>query len=863
MKKAVIGILAHVDAGKTTLSEAMLYLSGAINKLGRVDRRDSFLDNHAVERSRGITVFSKQAVFSAGDTLFTLLDTPGHVDFSAEAERTLSVLDGAVLVISGTDGVQSHTLTLWRLLKRYNVPCFIFVNKMDLGGVDREKLNSELRGKLSENCVDFGMRGDRLYESLALCSDELLEEYDREGFLSDESVIEAIRSRGVFPCLFGSALKTDGVRELLDCLSEYLPTPSYGGEFSAKVFKLARDKQGGQLTFMKITGGVLRVRDVPACDKNIDGEKVTQIRIYSGEKYTVTDEAGPGTVCAVTGLSFARPEDGLGAEENASLPLLEPVMSFKVELPDGVDPHTALTQFRQLEAEDPTLNISGSDGSGDIHLRLMGDIQTEVLQSVIEERFGYRVSFGKGSILYKETIADTVEGVGHFEPLRHYAEVHLLLSPGRRDSGIVINTKCKEDKLDRNWQRLILTHLHEKTHLGALTGSPITDMEITLMSGRAHPKHTEGGDFRQASYRAVRQGLRSAKGVLLEPIYSFTMEVPSGDAGRAMSDISRMSGSFDPPVTMGDTVSITGECPVSTMSEYSRELARYTHGLGRLSCSLRGYEPCHNADEVIAEIGYDADSDVENTADSVFCSHGAGHIVKWNEVKEHMHLPSVMEKPSEGRAESIADRERVYSAYRSQNDIFAADRELMRIFEQTYGPVRKRSEGSPARRYTADTTEPKLNTKRNKRPIDATEYVLVDGYNVIHSWDSLRPLSDGDLEASRNALINILCNYRGYRRCELILVFDAYLVKGNTRETEELDGIHIIYTKEAETADMYIEKASLELAKEHRVRVVTSDRMEQLIIIGNGAIRVSSEEFLGEIREVEAEIREVIAKDYK
>ena len=859
MNKIAVGILAHVDAGKTTLSEALLYLSGAINRLGRVDHRDSFLDSFAVERQRGITVFSKQAVIGWRDVIFTLLDTPGHADFSAEAERVLGVLDYAVLVISGTDGVQSHTLTLWKLLRRYHVPTFLFVNKMDLGGTDRDRLLSQLREKLSDGCVDFGTSTDELYENIALCSDELLARYDASGTLGAGDIRRAIKAREVYPVLFGSALKLDGVQALLDCLHAYTETPAYPDAFAAKVFKLSEDRQGNRLTFLKVTGGVLRVRDTVPSAKNTGGEKVTAIRIYSGEKFTVADEAAAGTVCAVTGLSFTRPGDGLGAEPNDNVPLLEPVLTYRVDLPPDVDSHTAYAKLKLLEDEDPMLQLHREERSGEIRVRLMGEIQREILRSLIEERFGFTVSFSQGSIIYKETIASPVEGVGHFEPLRHYAEVHLLLSPAPRGSGVTINTRCKEDQLDRNWQRLILTHLYEKTHLGALTGSPITDMEITLMSGRAHPKHTEGGDFRQATYRAVRQGLRSAQGVLLEPVYRFTLEVPTENVGRALSDVGRMCGSFEPPVTEGEMSIVSGDCPVAAMGDYAREVVQYTRGRGRLSCTLKGYEPCHDAEEIIARIGYDPDSDVENTADSVFCSHGAGHTVKWNEVKNHMHLPSILDKRPSAQA-SAAGRERIAAAMRLSGDIFACDRELMRIFEQTYGPIKKRAAASAPRHYAAAPQE-QHRPKAKAQPYDSTEYVLVDGYNVIHAWDDLRPIKDGDIDGAREALINILCNYRGYRKCELILVFDAYLVKGHDRETEVVNGISIVYTKEAETADTYIERTSHRLAKNHRVRVVTSDRLEQLIIIGNGAIRVSSEEFLAEVRAVEAEIRQIIGEN--
>ena len=863
MKRIVIGILAHVDAGKTTLSEAMLYQSGAIRRLGRVDRRDAFLDTHTVERQRGITVFSKQAVFSFSDSCYTLLDTPGHVDFSAEAERALQVLDYAILVISGTDGVQSHTATLWKLLKRYDVPCFIFVNKMDLAGTDRYLLMNELRGKLNDRCTDFGTEPEIIYENIALCDDGLFEEYDESGMIVDESICKAIAERKVFPVMFGSALKLEGTSEFLECLNRFTISPGYYDSFAAQVYKISADQQGSRLTFMKITGGSLKTKDVIDNERNINGEKVNQIRIYSGDKYSVADEALPGTVCAVTGLSFTRPGDALGAQKRSASPLLQPVLTYRVILPEGTDIHTALPKLRLLEAEDPALNVSLNERLGAIQLQLMGEIQLEVLKAVIEERFGFNVGFDEGAIIYKETITEEVEGVGHFEPLRHYAEVHLILRPAARGSGITIKSECREDALDKNWQRLILTHLYEKTHLGALTGSPVTDIEIVLAAGRAHPKHTEGGDFRQATYRAVRQGLRSAKSVLLEPVYRYTLTVPADQVGRAMADIGRMSGSFDPPEQNEDQAVITGLCPAATMNGYSREIMQYTHGKGKLSCTLQGYEPCHNADEVIAAIGYDADSDLENTADSIFCSHGAGHTVKWNDVQKHMHLSSLLGKARQTAAETNP-RERVHAAYGSGRDIFASDRELMRIFEQTYGPVRRRESNSPQRRYVAPSQQAQNSKKKAHQPYDGVEYVLVDGYNVIHSWDFLRP-KDNDsisIEGARNALINILCNYQGYRKCELILVFDAYTVKGD-REVEQIDGISIVYTKEAETADMYIEKTSHKLAKTNRVRVVTSDRLEQLIIIGNGALRVSSEEFLEEVRNIEQEIREIISTDFK
>ena len=856
MKTCVIGILAHVDSGKTTLSEAMMYVSGNIRRLGRVDHKDSFLDNFRLERERGITIFSKQAILRYENAEFTLLDTPGHVDFSAETERTLQVLDYAILVISGTDGVQSHTVTLWKLLRKYRVPCFIFVNKMDMQGASKERILIELKNKLSDNCVDFGTDSiDELYENIALCDDNLLEEFDATGSIGDTAVIGEISKRHLFPCLFGSALKLDGVEEFLKLLNRFTAIKEYGTEFAAKVYKITDDPQAGRITHMKITGGELKVRSVLSGKKNQDGEKVNQIRIYNGEKYATVDTAESGTICAVTGVSFAIPGDGLGAESDSGLPVLEPVLTYSVILPDGIDAQTALSKLRLLEAEDPQLNILWNERHKEIQLRLMGDIQLEILQSIIEERFGFVVQFSQGSIIYKETIADTVEGVGHFEPLRHYAEVHLLLRPAERDSGLVFRSECPEDKLDKNWQRLILTHLYEKTHIGVLTGSPITDMEIIIKSGKAHPKHTEGGDFRQATYRAVRQGLRSAQSVLLEPVYRFTLTVPAENIGRAMTDITRLHGSFDTPETDAETATLTGTAPVSTMRGYAKEVMQYTHGNGSLSTALKGYEPCHNADEVISAIGYDADSDVENTADSVFCSHGAGHNVKWNEVPAHMHLPSVLDEKKGTDSDSAPTRD--LSRFKNQKDIFASDKELMQIFEQTYGPVRRKQYSEPKRYKTVDYQQQK---KKKNLPSDCNgvEYVLVDGYNVIHAWDNLRSMVNEHMDVARNLLINTLCNYQGYKKCELILVFDAYKIKGHMREVEKFNNITIVYTKEAETADMYIERASYKLAKNNRVRVVTSDGMEQLIILGNGAIRVSAREFREEIDNAENEIRAII-----
>lgn len=858
MKKIVVGILAHVDSGKTTLSEAMLYHSGAISKLGRVDSKNSFLDTFSLERSRGITIFSKQALLKYKETDITLIDTPGHVDFSAETERTLQVLDYAILVISATDGVQSHTQTLWKLLAKYKVPCFIFVNKTDLDGADRDVVLYQLKSKLSDGCVDFTLPDDELNENIALCDDVLLEKYE-ENSLDKQDVILAIKNRKVFPCMFGSALKLDGVDAFMDLINDYTEQPQYGPDFGAKVYKISEDK-GQRLTMMKITGGTLKVKEILKSEKNINSEKVNQIRLYSGEKFTAVDEATAGTVCAVTGITFTNSGDGLGVEDNSSIPMLTPVLTYTVNVPDGTDAHTVLSDMRILEAEDPQLKVEWNERYSEIHVKLMGDIQLEVLQTLFADRFGIDISFGKGSIIYKETIEEAVEGVGHFEPLRHYAEVHLLLKPGKRGSGLVFKTDCKEDVLDKNWQRLILTHLYEKTHIGVLTGSPITDMEIILKSGKAHPKHTEGGDFRQATYRAVRQGLRSAKSILLEPYYDFVLEIPNENVGRAMSDIQLMHGTFNPPELDGEMSVLTGSAPVSAMCDYAGTVRQYTRGVGKLSCTLKGYEPCHNAEEVIAEFDYNPDSDTDNTCDSVFCSKGAGYNVKWDEVKSHMHLPSILSTPkSEYAPTRSAGR---MSNYADKNDLFALDKELMEIFEQTYGKIKHKNPNNSHFTFTekAEKQNPKRMPKAPK--YEGPEYLLVDGYNVIFSWDNLKKLADSSIDGARNALINILCNYQGYKRCEVIVVFDAYKVKGNHCEIEKVNNITVVYTKEAETADMYIEKASLDLAKKHKVRVVTSDALEQVIILGNGALRVSSREFQGEVKSAEENIRTIIENNH-
>ncbi len=847
MKRSVIGMTAHVDAGKTTLSEAMLYCAGELRRLGRVDKGDAFLDTHEIERQRGITVFSKQAVLNFDGGEYTLLDTPGHADFSAETERALRILDYAVLVISGTDGVQSHTETIWRLLTRYNIPVFVFVNKMDISSYDSSVLMGGLEKLSGGGCIDFtsdGLTRDDFLESIALRDEALMNEYLDNGDISNKSIQRVISERKVFPCYFGSALKLTGVKELLSGLSRYTAETPSRQDFGAVVYKIT-DEQGGRLTHMKITGGSLKVRTV------LDGEKVTRIRIYSGAKYSAADEVFPGTVCAVEGLSKTRAGEGLGFEKNMLPPLLEPVLTYRLIPPDGADVHNVLTIMRRLEQEDPQLHVVWNSRKQEIHVQLMGEIQLEVLKNVIAARFGLDVEFDKGSILYKETIAEPVEGVGHYEPLRHYAEVHLLLEPTEQGSGLSFDTACREDDLDRNWQRLVLTHLAEKTHIGVLTGSPITDMKITLTAGRAHLKHTEGGDFRQATYRAVRQGLRSAKSVLLEPWYSFRMEVPAENVGRAMSDLQRMCGDFSPPETVGENAVITGRVPASETADYNSELISYTRGKGKLSLTLEGYFPCHNAEQVIEQTGYDCDGDLENSADSVFCSHGAGYVVKWDEAPAHIHIStknkreeSADEVPEEITVRQVTD-------YRAR---LAEDKELMEIFERTYGKINR----DPRHALHTEKSAERTPKQKAAPTYNGTEYVLVDGYNIIFAWEDLKKLAAESLDLARSTLINRLCNYRGFRRCELILVFDAYRVPGQTREIEQVCGINVVYTKESETADTYIEKVSHDLSKDHRVRVATSDGAEQVIILGSGAFRVSAEEFRREVTQVEAAIRKII-----
>ena len=901
MKHITIGILAHVDAGKTTLSECMLYLSGRIRKLGRVDHKDAFLDTYELERERGITIFSKQAELETGNLGITLLDTPGHVDFSAEMERTLQVLDYAILVINGADGVQGHTRTLWGLLKRYQIPTFLFINKMDQVGTDKEKVLDDLQNRLDEACIDFTERSEEFFDSLAMCDEEAMEEYLESEKVEEDTIAEMIGMRKVYPCYFGSALKIEGVQEFMDGMADYIEkneqwtekgehgkTEAYRksdqktgrkdsgalnekdiSEFGAKVYKISRDSSGSRLTHLKVTSGVLKVKDIlngyagkkssmnesdtsEVSEKSTLGkeadrweEKVNQIRIYSGEKYEMVQEAEAGMICAVTGLNYTYPGEGLGIEADSEAPALEPVLSYKIELPEGCDVHKMLGNLRILEEEDPMLKIVWNEELGEIHAKLMGAVQIEILKSLIKDRFGVEVEFDTGNIVYKETIQNTVEGVGHFEPLRHYAEVHLKMEPGERGSGIVIGTDCSEDILDKNWQRLILTHLLEKEHRGVLTGSVITDMKITLTAGRAHLKHTEGGDFRQATYRAVRQGLMQAESLLLEPYYDFQLEVPSGMIGRALTDIQRMNGEAGTPQTEGEMTTIEGYAPVAAMRDYQMEVNAYTRGQGHLTCTFRGYEPCRNAEEVIENIAYDPERDTENPTGSVFCSHGAGFNVSWDKVPEYMHLENQLEKERaleeakrqsrqiERQAPRAARTPKVYSK--------AEEKELEEIFIRTYGKVEKKGGLTP------QTYESEYAKKQRKKEEAVQEYLLVDGYNVIFAWEELKELAKVSIEAARDKLMDILCNYQGYKKCVLILVFDAYKVEGYTLEIQKYHNIHVVYTKEAETADQYIEKVVHHIGRKYHVTVVTSDGVEQVITMGQGGTRISSRDFLEEI----------------
>lgn len=932
MKKHICtGLLAHVDAGKTTLSEAILYTTGTIRKLGRVDNKDAFLDTYQLERARGITIFSKQAELTLGNTAVTLLDTPGHVDFSAEMERTLQVLDYAVLVINGADGVQGHTETLWRLLKRYRIPVFLFVNKMDQPGTDREALLSGLKRRLDSAVTDFtGVtagtdeilsysgdreKGEEIFEEISMAGEELLEEYLERGILSVDPVRRAVKERRLFPCYFGSALKLTGVEEFLKGFETFTAGTGYSREFGARVFKISRDSQGNRLTHLKITGGSLKVKNFLDQEQT---EKVNQIRIYSGAKFEPVNEAEAGCICAVTGPSSTRPGQGFGAEESGKSPLLEPVLTYQVILPDGMDVHVMLKNLRLLEEEDPLLHIVWDETLGEIRAQVMGQVQMEILKSQILERFGVEVDFGTGNIVYKETIQRPVEGVGHFEPLRHYAEVHLLMEPLEPGSGLVLGCDCSEDLLDRNWQRLVLTHLEEKKYRGTLTGSEITDMRITLTAGRAHIKHTEGGDFRQATYRAVRQGLKEAGCCLLEPYYAFILEVPEESVGRAMADIDRMYGKFQAPETRNGMAVMNGSAPAACMRDYQREVTNYTRGRGRLSLSLKGYEPCHNQDEVVEAMGYDFDGDLADPAGSVFCSHGAGVVVPWDQVKKHMHVQTPLDKRRaagvdlpdrkeredgrsgagvpEGRSGAGAGggRSSAAGAGGSAGRLSASyyeDRELEEIFKRTYGEPKRsyppgnalgqrtagdRSTGGPGHRAGSgqSTDGPGQKTGGGRpRPSGADradrksgrgtgaadtgsgteeEYLLVDGYNIIFAWEELSELAKVNIDGARYRLMDILCNYQGYKKCTLIVVFDAYKVEGNTGEAIKYHNIHVVYTKEAETADQYIEKLAHKIGPRYRVTVATSDGLEQLIIRGQGCLLLSARDLKEEVDYVES-----------
>ena len=892
MKKLVIGILAHVDAGKTTLSEELLYLCGEIRKIGRVDHGDAFLDTYELEKERGITIFSKQALLKSENMVVTLLDTPGHVDFSAEMERTLQVLDYAILVINGMDGVQSHTMTLWRLLERYQIPTFLFVNKMDQQGTDHDALLNDLKQHLHENCVDFGRTQDTDYgmyeltpeqlENIAVCEEDLLETYLETDIVEDRDIVRLIIQRKIFPCYFGSALKEKGVKDFWNGVQKYTVESKRPTEFGAKVFKIARDEQGNRLTYMKITGGSLKVKTL--LSSNLNGqslpgrkaeeaaweEKADQIRLYSGAKYELTSEAEAGTVCAVTGLTRTYPGEGLGIEQESELPILEPVLNYQIILPDDCDPHQMLQKLRQLEEEEPQLHILWDSQFSEIHAQLMGEVQIEILKKLIWDRFHVAVEFGAGSIVYKETVAEPVEGVRHFEPLRHYAEVHLLIEPGEPGSGCQFFTACSEDVLARNWQRLILTHLEEKEHIGVLTGSPLTDVQITILTGRAHAKHTEGGDFRQATYRAVRQGLRKARNILLEPYYEFRLEVPAEMIGRAMADVQKMQGTFDAPEVEGKTAILKGTAAVAQMRDYQKEVVSYTHGTGKLFCSLKGYAPCKNQDEVVQNIGYDPEADLENPTGSVFCAHGAGFVVPWDQVEAYMHLQSGVdmdELDSESWYEDVGSAQNPGTAVDNANisgnisgkngkfsysGSYEEEEELQAIFERTFGPMKR--DRTAFQKKTVHSSTPATRYRAGKPRQE--EYLLVDGYNIIFSWEELNELAKENIHAACDKLMDILSNYQGYRKCTLILVFDAYKVEGHAEEVIPYHNIYVVYTKEAETADQYIEKTVHRIGRQYQVTVATSDGLEQVIIMGQGAHRISARGLKKEIEDTEKTARE-------
>ena len=868
-KKLVIGILAHVDAGKTTLSESMLYQSGSIRKLGRVDKGDAFLDTYELERERGITIFSKQAQLSIDDLQITLLDTPGHVDFSAEMERTLQVLDYAILVISGADGVQGHTETLWKLLERYHIPVFLFINKMDQNGTDEAALMNELKKRLDENCVDFSQTDtDELNESIAMCSEALLEQYLESGEIENTQIRNLIRKRNLFPCYFGSALKVTGVDEFMRGIMNYteVATESEEAKFGAKVYKISRDDQGNRLTYIKVTSGCLKVKDLlSGRDRRKEKdweEKINQIRIYSGAKFETVNQAERGMICAVTGLSQTYPGEGLGIDRDSNIPILEPVLTYQIQLPEDCEVHSMLEKLRQLEEEEPLLHIIWNEKLGEIYAQIMGEVQMEVLKSLIWERFHVRIEFGKGNIVYKETIRQPVEGVGHFEPLRHYAEVHLLLEPAEAGTGLHFFSNCSQDTLDLNWQRLILTHLEEKEHCGVLTGSAITDMHITLTTGKAHQKHTEGGDFRQATYRAVRQGLKKAESILLEPYYSYRLEVPADMVGRAMTDIQRMNGSFDTPLQDGESAILTGSAPVVTMRDYQTEVISYTKGRGRLSCTLEGYKPCHNQEEVVKEVGYDSERDLDNPTGSVFCAHGAGFVVKWDEVENYMHLQSTLE------SKETVDEEFVFptaAARRASTYLEMTEEDQKELDAMVEASQRKREAARKSYAYRKDFSNEKIavngSTKSYSNKKKQKEYLLVDGYNIIFAWEELNELAQVNMDAARGFLQDVLCNYQGIKKCELILVFDAYKVEGFSGEIQKYHNIHVVYTKEAETADQYIEKVAHEIGRKYLVTVATSDGTEQVIIRGQGCHLLSAKELKEEVEFANKELRQYYSED--
>ena len=841
MEKLVIGILAHVDAGKTTLSESMLYLSGKIGKLGRVDNKDAYLDTFELEKARGITIFSKQAIFEIGKTQITLLDTPGHVDFSAEMERTLQVLDYAILVISGADGVQGHTKTLWRLLDRYHIPVFIFVNKMDQNGTDKDKLIKEIKKQLDEGCIVFEQaKADDFYDQLAMCDETLMEAYLKAGRVETELIRQAVRKRKVFPCFFGAALKLQSIKEFMQGIERYSMAPSYPDKFGAKIFKISRDEQGNRLTQMKLTGGKLKVKDV--LTNGSWEEKINQIRIYSGQKFEAVNELEAGAICAVTGLSQTRPGEGLGIEGASAAPELEPVLFYQIILPEGCDPRVMIPKLRQIEEEEPELHIVWDEQLQEIQVQIMGEVQIEILQSLIKSRFGVEVTFDAGRVLYRETIENIVEGVGHFEPLRHYAEVHLLLEPGERGSGLSFGVDCSEELLGKSWQRLVLTHLEEKTHKGVLTGSPITDMKITLVSGRAHNKHTEGGDFREATYRAVRQGLMETESKLLEPYYAFQLELPEKMVGRAMTDIEKMHGTCEIKQSDGDMSVIVGSAPVTTMRNYQMEVTAYTKGCGRLFCSFKGYEQCHNEAEVIERIGYDSERDIGNPSSSVFCSNGAGFLVDWDEVKDYMHVESYLREKADLSEESMQKQ-----ASYVEEEWISPD-EVGQIFQKTfYANQGKKSAWKGNKTFDKSNYEPTKVTYVDRQREIKEEYLLVDGYNIIYAWSELKELTDKNMDGARIKLLDIMSNYQGLRKCKIIVVFDAYRVQGHREEVTDYHNIHVVYTKEAQTADQYIEKFAYDNNKKYSITVATSDGLQQIIIRGAGCYLLSARELKADI----------------